>query len=268
MGLAPYDFGGSGPPLLLVHATGFHAHVWLPVVELLRDRFCCYAFDQRAHGDSDPPDDDDFDWVHLGADTLQAIDDLGLERPLAAGHSSGAASLFLAEEARPGTFAAMWCYEPIVVPVNEPLPTADNPLAEGARRRREVFPSRDDAYDNYASKPPFSSLAPAALRAYVDHGFADLDDGTVRLKCRGADEARFYRTQASHTAFRDLAKVDCPVTLVRGERSDGFPSSFIEPMADRLSNARSAVLASADHFGPLQRPDAAAWSIMAAFDGA
>ncbi len=30
--LAAYGFGGAGPPLVLAHATGFHAHVWLPLL--------------------------------------------------------------------------------------------------------------------------------------------------------------------------------------------------------------------------------------------
>ena len=71
---------------------------------------------------------------------------------------------------------------------SETGPTGDrNPLAEGALRRRPTFASRDEAFENYSSKPPFSALDPDALRAYVDHGFADEPDGTVRLKCRTRD---------------------------------------------------------------------------------
>lgn len=40
--LAAYRFGGDGPPLLLAHATGFHAHVWLPLLGALRERFTVY----------------------------------------------------------------------------------------------------------------------------------------------------------------------------------------------------------------------------------
>jgi pimeloyl-ACP methyl ester carboxylesterase len=261
--IATYDFGGDGPPLLLSHATGFHAHVWLPVVEALRDRFHCYGYDQRAHGDSDRPGDDDFSWTHLGGDVLRVLDALGLDSPFAAGHSSGAAALFLAEERAPGTFRALWGYEPIVVPLDDPLPPSDNPLSEGARRRREVFDSRDAAYENFASKPPFSSLDPGALRAYVEYGFADQPDGTVRLKCRGADEAQFYVMQASHTAYRDLAAITCPVTIVRGERPSP-PGGFVDALAGRLPNATTQVLAGASHFGPLEQPAAVAASIAGA----
>ena len=51
-----YDWGGEGPPLLLAHATGLHAHVWLPLVQRLRSSFHCYAIDARAQGDSTAPE--------------------------------------------------------------------------------------------------------------------------------------------------------------------------------------------------------------------
>jgi pimeloyl-ACP methyl ester carboxylesterase len=263
--VATYDLGGDGPAALFVHATGFHARAWLPVVELLRDRFHCYAFDQTGHGDSPAPDSMSFDWSLLGRDTADAVAALGLSRPLAVGHSSGAAALLMAEASRPGTFAAIWAYEPIVVPLDDPLPPSDNGMSQGARRRREVFGTREEAYENFASKPPFSSLAPAALRAYVDYGFDDQGDATVRLKCRGDVEARYYMTQASHATFRGLGAVACPTTVVRGEPADRVPASFVEPIAARLPDASVAVLPGADHFGPLQQPEAAAASIAAAF---
>lgn len=44
------DWGGSGTPLLLLHATGFHARVWDPYVPHPRDSFRVIALDQRGHG--------------------------------------------------------------------------------------------------------------------------------------------------------------------------------------------------------------------------
>ena len=86
------------------------------------------------------------------------------------------------------------------MPVDPPIGPSENPLSEGAVRRRAVFPSRDDAYANYASKPPLNVLRPDVLRAYVEHGFADLADGGVTLKCRPEDEAQIYRMGSAHGA--------------------------------------------------------------------
>lgn len=262
------DLGGAGEPLLFAHATGFHGQVWRPVADELVDGFHSITFDERGHGDT-PPSEAGQSWLGFATDALAVVDAAGLDRPFAAGHSAGGAALLLAELERPGTFRAIWCFEPILPPSPPPgttFPSNANPLAAGARRRREVFPSRDAAYENYAGKPPFSALAPAALRAYVDHGFADLDDGTVRLKCRGEVEAATYEMAVQHGAGERLAEIGCPVTFVSGGRTDTpFGDSLLRRLAADLPDGRVEVFEELGHFGPLQDPPAIAASIRRAF---
>ena len=170
--LAVYDFGGTGPDLLLVHATGFCAGVLLPLAGALSDRFHCHAVDLRGHGRSGRRADGDFAWSGFATDVLTVVDRLGLDRPLGFGHSCGGASLLLAEQARPGTFAGLYLFEPVVLPDRTaPFPVEENPLSRGARRRRETFPSADEAFVNFSSKPPFDDLDPDVLRRYVEDGF-------------------------------------------------------------------------------------------------
>lgn len=263
--IAWYDFGGDGPDLLLAHATGFHGHVWLPVVERLRARFRCVAFDERGHGGSASPRDGVFDWHGFARDVRAVVGAAGLSRPFGVGHSCGGAALLLAEEDEPGTFRALYCYEPVVPPTDDELPPTDSPLAAGARRRREVFGSREEALERYRSKPPTSGFREDALEAYVRFGFEDLPDGTVRLTCRGEDEARTYEWGAAHGAFRFLDRVACPVTLAYGEVNPAFGRPVMEAMAGRLASASVEMAAGLTHFGPLEDPDAVADSILRAF---
>jgi pimeloyl-ACP methyl ester carboxylesterase len=263
-----HDFGGEGPPLVLAHATGFHGLVWRPVAQRLRDRFRCVAFDARAHGDATVPPDGNLAWEGFADDVLAVVDALGLDRPFGAGHSSGGAALLLAEEARPGTFAALWCYEPIVLPVDPPIGRQDdNPLSLGAERRRAWFPSREDAYANFAAKAPFDRLHPEALAAYVEHGFADDPAGGVRLKCQPAHEAEVYRMMGEHRAFAGFGTIGCPVTLVCGSETDAIGPRVIEAQAAALPHARTEVLDGLGHFGPLEDPDRVAASIARALLG-
>jgi len=262
--VAVHDLGGDGPTLLLAHATGFHGHVWDPVASRLKDRFHCWSFDERGHGDSDAAPGDDYDWQGFATDALAVIDGLPLEPPLvAAGHSCGGALLLLAEQRRPGTFAALWTFEPVMIPTEMPLPVSgDNPLAAGARRRRAEFPSKQAAFDNFAGKPPFDRLHPDALWAYVDHGFALEDaDGTVRLKCEPENEARTYEMGMGHNAYGHLPEVACPVTVACGERTDAFPEPVIRAIAERLPRGTAEVMPGLSHFGPLEDPAAVAASI-------
>jgi pimeloyl-ACP methyl ester carboxylesterase len=264
--LATYDLGGDGPPLLLCHATGFHALVWLPVAAHFAQRFHCLAFDCRGHGASGKAPDGDYDWRAMARDAMAVVDGLDLGRPLAAGHSAGGALLLLAEQDRPGLFRSLYCYEPVVPPVDPGPPDEHAPLLAGnTRRRREVFPSRAAALANYAGKLPFSRFDPAALQAYVDYGFDDLADGQVRLRCRREDEARVYEKALFHGAFRRLPEVGCPVTLVCGAALAHFGPEAIGAMATRLPTATTEILADVGHFGPMERPAKIADSITRAF---
>ena len=153
------DHGGNGPDLLLAHATGFCMGVWKPMVPLLQEHFRVVAFDERGHGASDPAPGGVYQWEGFATDALAVIDEVGLDQPYGVGHSCGGALLLLAEMRRPGLFSAIWAFEPIVFPFDE-LPTepteTGNALSAGARRRRAVFASRDEARTNYSSKPPLA----------------------------------------------------------------------------------------------------------------
>ncbi len=260
--VAGYDFGGDGADLLLCHANGLHAHVWLPLLDDLREHFHCYALDFRGHGHSEVPAGLVYAWEGFGDDVLAVVDHFELEDGLVgAGWSMGGCALVLAELSEPGTFDALWAYEPIIFP---PQPTearpGDSDLSAGARRRRAVFASRDEAYENYASKPPFSVAEPASLRAYVDHGFGDLPDGTVQLCCLPDTEADIFG-QSENEAWGRLAEIAAPVSVVGGG-DGGPPATFAPLVVAELADGDFELMDDLTHFGPMQDPGRVAQSII------
>lgn len=258
-----YDFGGEGPVMVLAHATGFCAAVLAPMADALRGRFRCVALDLRAHGRSDRPAGGEFDWTGFAQDVLAVTDEMGLRSPLGFGHSCGGASLLLAEQARPGTFSGLYCFEPVVYPGEPPLaPSLEgNPLSAGALRRRSNFDSRDDALENFRRKPPFDLLRSDVLEAYVDNGFAPGPGGTISLRCRREDEAQVYAHGFSHEAFARLPELRCPVVFACGAQTDAFGRDFIDLFAARVSRSRTLVLPDLGHLGPLEDPDSLARSV-------
>ncbi|NNE74148.1 MAG: alpha/beta hydrolase [Acidimicrobiales bacterium] len=264
--VALHDLGGVGPALLMVHANGMHGRVWQPVADALAADARCWAIDLRGHGVSRTPDNLAYEWDGVGDDVSAVVDHL-----YAAGHaepgqldgvgwSMGGCGLMLAEQAVAGRFRSLWAFEPIVFPAEAARPAgAPNPLADSARRRREIFASRDEAFENYAAKPPFSTTDPASLRAYVEHGFGDLDDGTVQLRCRGATEAAFFSAEHGEV-FANLGAIATPTTVVGS--GDGGPPSMIAPtVAEHLLNGFYVSMADLNHFGPMQDPARIAASI-------
>lgn len=267
VGLAVHDLGGAGgaPALLLAHATGFCAPVLGPLAAALAGSFRCWAFDGRGHGDTRTPPGTDLRWARSAGDVLAVVDGLGLGPLFGFGHSAGGAAMLDAEARRPGTFRALWCFEPIVWPRHTPeLEESRRPLIEGALRRRAVFASRDEALANFAAKPPLSSLAPDALRAYVECGFAELAGGNgIGLKCPPEVEAEVYRQGLVHDGFGRLGRVGCPVVVARGAASRAVEREVALAQVGALPAGRLREFPGLGHFGPLEDPAAVAAAIVA-----
>jgi len=257
--LAVHDLGGDGPPFLIAHATGMCGRAYEPLAAALASSFHVFALDFRGHGDSSAPDDGDFAWAGMGADVLAAVDALGVDRIDGMGHSLGGASLLIAEAVRPGLLRTAYLFEPIVL-TEAYASERTNLMSDAARRRRDVFPSRPDALWRYASRPPLCWLRADALAAYVQHGFEDLPDGTVRLKCRPESEARTFECETKMTLDR-VGEIRTPTTIGVGNEE---PTStlFGGPLAEAMGNARLIRYAHLGHFGPLQDPGTIADDIL------
>ncbi|HAB57703.1 MAG TPA: alpha/beta hydrolase, partial [Acidimicrobiaceae bacterium] len=189
--LAIHDLGGDGPPLLFVHATGFHGRCYTRIAEQLGDIRHSWAPDLRAHGDSTIPADDRFHWSGMADDLCVVLDALGIDEPVDfVGHSMGGATVIATELRRPGTIRTAWLFEPIVFP-----PMGDNPstMSDVARNRRASFDTIEAVLERYGSRPPFSVVDPSVLDDYVRHGFAPSPEG-VTLKCTPESEARTFES--------------------------------------------------------------------------
>jgi len=88
-----YEINGSGKPLILIHGwTGGRGN-WIRQVPELSKKFMVVTYDHRGHGESDKPEKHlNLNW--LARDLRTIIRKLNLEKPVAVGHSMGAAVLF------------------------------------------------------------------------------------------------------------------------------------------------------------------------------
>ena len=264
--LAVHEWGGDGPPVLLAHPTGFHGRIWAPIAErLIAAGRTIFSFDFRGHGDSDAPESD-YSWLGFADDVLAVTDHLGLTADptlLAAGHSKGGAALVLGEVAKPGTYPRLWLYEPIIFPTMETLPpNEDFSMARSARKRRNEWASKDEAFASYASKPPLDVMTEASLRAYVDYGLRDRGDGVFELKCRPEVEAQVYTMGPNHGAFARLAELQPPALVVCGEHTQSIPPDMARLLAEQMPRGSVEVMSGVGHFGPQEDPDRAVESML------
>ncbi len=88
------DWGGSGPPVVLLVGLGGTAHVFDEFAPALTDRFHVYGVTRRGNGRSSVPATG-YDLPTLAGDLLHVLDGLGLARASLIGHSAGGEELTL-----------------------------------------------------------------------------------------------------------------------------------------------------------------------------
>ncbi len=247
---------GDAPSLVLIHATGFLAALWSPIAEQLSSTFRVVAMDQRGHGDSYKPADG-YTFELLADDTQRLITELGLERPLVAGHSSGGTTVVVHAQKYPGVIQRSVLIEPILPRPEwyETQETNPNRLAEGARKRRSVRPSREDMFEAYRTRPMFERWRDVILHTYVDEVTADRDDGQVELKCPPDIEAQFFEAVTEIDVWPNLAKFTMPTLVLWGAESHLIARGYAEQLDEALPNAKTIFVDGATHFLPQERPD-------------
>ncbi|HXW79353.1 MAG TPA: alpha/beta hydrolase [Acidimicrobiales bacterium] len=271
--LVCWDFGGNGPTILMMHGAGLHGRCWAPVARALSAGFRPIAMDLRGHGASGRSPDGLYGWESFATDALTAVEQLGLARPgqgspklVGVGHSAGASALVMAERARPGTFAGLWAWEPIItIPGSHLTASRSAALAERARRRRAEFPSIEQARSHLEGRGLFAEFSPEAFEAFLEGGFISEAGGGVRLACGPDDEARVYEGGLSRSAWEDLGHFHPPARVLGGGHSKAVPFEELEAITAQLPAGELATIAGLGHFGPFGDPplvaaDIARWS--------
>lgn len=255
------------PPLLVSHATGFHARCYVPIARALGDRFHVWGLDHRGHGDSPVAAEWEVDWRRFGDDTLAVAARVAPAGGLVGvGHSMGGASLLMAAHADPSRFAHLVLFEPIASPPRTghlaEVDMRSLPIVQGAFRRRRRFGSRAEARENYAAKPPLSLMTDEVLDNYVEHGFRDVIDAdgssAVELCCPPELEAAIFMGGRDNGVWELLPEIEVPCTIVSGQVLEMQPSASTGLVADALPNATFVLEEDQTHFGPFSHPHALA----------
>ena len=82
------DWGGNGPPLILIHGIANSPHIFDDLAPLLRDRFHVIAYARRGHGQSEAPAGP-YDSNALVGDLVRLLDNLHIQRANLLGWSMG-----------------------------------------------------------------------------------------------------------------------------------------------------------------------------------
>ncbi len=251
------DWGGKGPPIVIVHATGFLARVYRPIAEALRAIGHVYAYDQRGHGDSDRPAREEISWYRTADDLEGFLVAMGFSGVRAFGHSAGGTAIAGIADRRPDLIARAMLVEPVLIDPADPF-ERPNQLYDRTLKRRASFDSVAAMYANFASKPPYASWRDDVLRDYCEYGTRSDGDGRRTLKCPPAIEARLYQTARDFDGLGRLLAAAIPMLVVFGAQSDSPGLEFAQRIAQGAENRQVRVAPDCGHLAPMEQPDAIA----------
>lgn len=257
---------GARLDLVFLHATGFNAETYGPLLAPLAADHRVVAIDQRGHGLTTLPTDPEglVDWWPYARDLIHLLDrwvPKGAPPVVLAGHSMGGIVSLLAASERPQAVRGLVLLDPVLMPpamrwaLFTPWGRAKARrfgLAVGAAKRRPVFPSREEALATYRTRKAFSTWQPGFLEGYVSGGFVDDGDG-VRLGCAPAWESATFAAHR-HRSWAALRRLRMPVHLIAA----GEGSTVVGGLEKVRRVAPAAVaerLHGTTHFFPMEQPD-------------
>jgi pimeloyl-ACP methyl ester carboxylesterase len=229
---------GAGPTVLLLHSTATDARQWRRQIHELRRDFTVVAPDLRGYGRSALTADR---FSHAG-DVVRLIDDLGVERCAVVGSSGGGAVALQVASCVPDRVNALVL---LCAAADGVEPTAD--LRAFAEKETELLRDGDvvgatDLNERMWLLPEVDDQTRELFREMQSHAF--------RVQLSAGDDVHEEDVDV------DLARIDCPATVVSGERDLDWFRAVGDHLAIALPHATRVHLPWAGHLPNLERPAA------------
>lgn len=262
--LALTEWIGEDPPVLFLHAAGFHGRIWDQVISRLED-IHCFALDLRGHGRSSSttvaPE-----WHTFASDVIAVGDHFHWSGVVGVGHSIGGHALTAAAAARPGMFSRLLLIDPTIMPEVYYVGVMD--FDHYTRKRRREWASPDEMFERFRSRAPFDQWNPDVLRDYVTYGLVLNPSGSgYMLACDPDFEADTYNYGTAANIYPLIPSVSIPVTVMRaaGQQESGVfnlsASPTVPDLAARFPNGRDIYLPQYSHFIPMEAPEVIAEAV-------
>ena len=252
------DWGTEGRhPIVLVHGSRLHAHVWNDFGRRFSDRFHVIAVDQRGHGDSAWGAEQDYQLEELYRDLRAHVEARGLKRYTLIGHSLGGRVSMLYASRHQDELERLVLVD--ITPGRPPGPEArDVTLASGNPQPRD-FESEEAAIAYLARA---MSRAPRYLvEESVRHGMRRNEAGRYVWKYDPVLFSRRVRPSAGMDLWKLVGGVSTPTLLQYGSESDVVNAELAEQLRGTMPRCTVERIEGAGHGLFTDQPDAFASSV-------
>lgn len=231
------DWGGSGPPLVLVHGLGDSPHIWDDLAPRLAANFHVVAYGRRGHAASEKTGP--YDNLTLTADLLALLDSLHFQRVGLVGWSMGGNELTEIGRTHPERVRALvyldggydWS-DPALSRAFAAIPT---PLTPGPADQRSLDALRTWFQRTWLPDIPWPPAWEAHIRDLVDVQ----PDGSTRYRQTDSVNALMFESLVAYR--RDFRALRVPALAV-------WAPQFIPAPKDDTTAARKVAEWERDYF--------------------
>jgi len=249
------DWGNEGRhPIVLVHGSRLHAHVWNDFSRKFRGRYHIIALDQRGHGESAWGAPDDYQMENFYQDLRAVVEARGFSRFTLIGHSLGGRVSMLYAHRHPETLERL-----VLVDITPGRPSASAASEDDARTAPGEFESMDAAL---AHLKRLMSRAPAALvEESVRHGLRRTDAGRYTWKYDPAFLAGRRSRANTVDLWSAVKSIPTPTLLQYGSVSNVVSPELAARMAETMPRCTVERIEGAGHGLFTDQPEAFAASV-------
>lgn len=246
---------GQGAPIVLVHGTGSHLEVFLPVVPLLAHGRKVIAYDMVGHGLSAKPAED-YTTAVLSRHLLDLLESLGIESAVVVGHSLGALVAAWTAARHPERVARLVLVTPGTILDD---PAVLNRIREGTLRALQQL-DRDSIRQRLLwlfKRPEALTEEFVALRhrVYAQPGYKEAATRAMVMQ----DPAVRKRYAWREDWVKDIA---LSTLLIYSRDDPGTPLEGIAVLRKWLPQLKEAHLDGTGHFPTMEDPNAFAQAVV------
>lgn len=253
------------PLIHFAHANGIPSKCYRVLFEALSDDYDIVAIPQLG---TDPNYPVDNHWQSLTQQVLDSVKfhlkETGHNKVIGLGHSLGSLCTLQAAYREPHLFSQVICLDPPLIQGSasmilhwaknfSPKKLDEITPASLSVKRRDVWDSRQQAYNSLRHKPFYAKFDERCFQDYINYALTDLPDGRVTLTIPKAVEVAVFRTNPSLYWLKPNHPPAVPTKIVVGEDSRFLARGFPEMIKQRMGIDYQTH--QGGHMFPLEYPD-------------
>jgi pimeloyl-ACP methyl ester carboxylesterase len=244
------------PKIQFAHANGFPSHTYAKLFSHLEQDFEINYLNRHAHNPKFPVTNN---WELLKDELREEIESRYSQPVIGVGHSLGGVLHFMVAAENPNLYSQIILLDaPIISRISSfgmrilkksrlinKVPPLSNTIL-----RRNLWQSREEAFNHFKAKAKFAAFDEDVLRDYIEHGVIETSRG-FELFFKPEVEAEIYRTIPVNLP-KLIKNVTVPITYVGGTNSREGKLALVNSMK-RIKNLHFQTI-NGTHLFPFEKP--------------